>query len=169
MKLNVDFSTKEEKPQEEYEIVLNFMENDADGYEQVHFSFGKEKLEDPEFMKELEEFLICTNECLRKDARGRGGFMYYGELIDEYNHIPNWYKFCSEAFEDVEDDELIDIHEMTQEEVDYIRNGGSTYFSYMVPTYSDGWFDSYEDMDIYYYDENGDRFPVTVDYETETA
>ena len=31
MKLNVDFSSKENKPQEECEIVLEFMEGDADG------------------------------------------------------------------------------------------------------------------------------------------
>lgn len=168
MKLNVDFSTKEVKPQEEYEIVLNFMENDADGYEQVHFKFGKEKLEDEAFMIELEEFLVCTNECLRKDARGRGGFMSEQELIREYNHIPNWFKFCSEAFCYIEDEDLIEEYEWTQLQVEN-RNNLTLFFSYMVPYYGEGWYDSYEDMNIYYYDKNGDRFPVEIDYETETA
>ena len=84
MKLKVDFSTKEVKPQEEYEIVLNFMEGDADGYKDIHFKFGKERLEEPEFMKELEEFLVCVNECITKDRKGRGGFEDYSELISEY-------------------------------------------------------------------------------------
>jgi hypothetical protein len=168
MKLNVDFSTKENKPQEQYEIVLNFMENDADGYEQVHFKFGKEKLEDEAFMIELEEFLVCINACIKKDNAGRGGFMYSSELVSEYEHIPNWSKFCSEAFEDVEDEDLIEEHEWTQLQVDN-RNNLTLFFDYMVPSYGEGWFDSYEDMDIYFYDANGDRFPVSIDFEKETA
>jgi len=169
MKLNVDFSTKEAKPQEEYEIVLDFMEGDADGYEQIHFKFGKERLEEPEFMKELEEFLVCVNECIRQDSRGRGGFESYHDLICEYSDIKNWSKFCHEAFEDVEDEDLIEEYEWTQEEVDNRKAGLSPFFSYMVPSYSQGWFDSYQNAEIYYYDKNGDRFPVTIDYETATA
>jgi hypothetical protein len=169
MKLNIDFSSKENKPQEEYEIVLDFMEGDADGYEAIHFKFGKGRLEEPEFMKELEEFLVCVNECIRKDSRGRGGFEDYSELISEYAHINNWSKFCHEAFYDVDDEELLEDYEWTQEEVDNYRDGIRPFFSYMVPTYSDGWFDSYEDIEIYFYDANGDRFPVTVDFEEAKA
>jgi len=169
MKLNVDFSSREEKPQEEYEIVINFMEGDADGYKDIHFKFGKERLEEPEFMKELEEFLVCVNECITKDRKGRGGFESYSDLISEYSHISNWSKFVPEAFEDVEDEELIEDYEWTQEEVDNYRDGIPPFFSHMVPSYSQGWFDSYRNLYIYFYDANGDRFPVTVDYETEKA
>lgn len=137
MKLIVDFSKKEIKKMNQFEVVIDFMEGDADGYEDLKFNFEENLSTDKKFMDDFKEFWICTNECIELDGKGRGGLESLKDLYNHYSGIENWSKFVGDSeFE--------------------------SFFKYVIPTCNYGMFHSYESVLIFYYDKNGDKFPVKV-------
>lgn len=162
MELVVNYDKGTPKHKNEFEIVIEFMENDADGYQYERTFFHKEKLLDDTFKNELKEYLICLTECVKRDSRGRGGIDNLRGLFKTYGEIPNWFKYALRTFEYYEFDDLEDYIEITEEEYEKLWENISQ-FSHELPTYDySGFYTSYCDLNIYYYDENGDKFPVEV-------
>lgn len=137
---------KKERIRNSYQIIIRFMEGDADGYSKVKFLFHESRLQEPRFMVVLEEFIDHIIACIEHDKQGRGGFDSTEELIGEYRHIENWTKFCCV-------DEWLD----TEDNKDLPRASWGSGFCYDVPSYSEGWYSSYDGYRIFYYDANGDR------------
>ena len=151
---------KKEKPTNKYEIIIEFMEGDADGSNQVGFMFREELISKPGFKKTLDEFVQSVLDCVEQDSHGRGGFESIKDLISEYGQIKNWHKFVN--VEDwLDEDDKEDLKE-TQGFTDEDFNPYNTIFGYEVPNYSQGWYDSYDNLNMYYYDEIGDKFPVII-------
>lgn len=169
MELKIKEAEKRVKTTNTYEIVVGFMEGDADGSEEHIIKFSEVLLENPEFMKELEAFLICINECIKQDSKGRGGFEDPCDLLQEYKDIKDWVKYCfssADAIEDSDDiaeEEWLEEYGITKEEFNN-PTGFTKMFLYDVPTYSEGWYDSYDSINIFYYDAFGDKFPVEVKF-----
>ncbi len=141
MKLIVDFSKKEIRKKNQFEVVVDFMEGDADGYEDLKFNFEENLSTDKKFMDEFKEFWICIDECVELDGKGRRGLQSLKDLNNHYSRIENWSKFMG-------DSEF------------------KSFFKYTIPTCNYGFFHSYESVNIFYYDKNGDKFPVTVKMKT---
>jgi hypothetical protein len=123
------------------------MQNDADGWDTEEFVFEEKKMNNPFFVDILELFLDHVIACVEQDSHGRGGFDSTRDLIEEYKDIKNWTYFCNVDDELDHDDELP------------FNLGGE--FTYQVPRYQEGWFDSYYGYSIVYYDSDGDTYEVT--------
>lgn len=150
-----------------YEIVITFMEGDADGQEKINFVFEKSKLEDPKFKKYVSDFIDSIDACVNLDNRGRVGFCdveeaakWYGYGKDRCKHNyggdVNWGRFCecrTELDEDFEED-FDDLVPYQEED---------NFFSYSIPTYFDGFYTSYDKIDMYYYDSEGIKFDVDIE------
>ena len=154
---------KKYKPVNTYEVVIKFMEGDADGYQYHTIAFGEDRLNDSEFKNELEEFLRCITDCIKQDDKGRGGFDTVHEMISEYGGINNWSKFCIDA----RDEQEIDEDDLE----DFIDSGAlipltkTKLFTYNLPTEGkSGYFASYDLLQVFYYDNNGDKFHVQVKF-----
>jgi len=144
-----------------YEIVVTFMEGDADGFEKLNFVFDKSKLENLVFKKYVSDFIDSIDACVELDNKGRLGFnsveetaKWYGYGKDRCKHnyggAVEWGRFCecrnelSNKFDDLAP---------YQEE--------DNFFSYTIP--NDEWYTSYDRIDMYYYDSNGIRFDVDIE------
>ena len=165
MELIIKEAEKTFKTTNTYEVVLKFMSGDADGTHLHNIKFSEKKLEDPIFMETLEEFLVSFNACVTKDRRGRCGFEDPEEMIKEYKDIKNCVKYCVSALEnidesDFDDEEFIEEFGITKEEFNSDTKFKSM-FMYDLPTYSEGWYDSYRDL-LMYYDSEGTKFPVEI-------
>lgn len=177
MELIINEAIKVPKTINTYELILKFMEGDADGYENVIIRFTEDIVERPEFRKELETFIKSILQCIVKDSRGRGGFTDDDDLIREYKDIQDWARYCWNALdyiiEEVEDDlldytdiDLMDDFGINKKDIEEVINqdikGYRELFMYHLPTHSEGWYDSYKDLDLFYYDEHGDKHTVTI-------
>jgi len=167
MELIIKEAEKKPKIVNCYDVAIEFMEGDADGTEYHTIRFKESLLENKEFKKELEDFLICVNACIEKDNRGRGGFEDPSDLIKEYKEIKNWAKYCADALDNIEDEydeeDYQDEFGLTKEDL-FLKNEFRQMFLHYVPSYSEGWYDSYRKLHINYYDSNGDKFPVEIKF-----
>jgi len=150
-----------------YEIVVNFMEGDADGYEQIKFVFEKSKLEDHTFKKYVSDFIDSIESCINLDNKGRIGLdnieevvKWYGYGRDRCRHNYggdiNWGRFCvcrNQLDKKIEDSEEFEDLLPYQEK--------DNFFSYEIP--NNEWYTSYDRIDMYYYDNEGVKFDVDIE------
>lgn len=145
-----------------YKIEVDFMFGDGDGNEVLTFRFSKEQYEDPYFKELTHDFIKSILSCIEYDSKGRGGFDTSSEVISYYafgndwreKRTPpyQWGRFCEDYTSGYEDD--------YEEELEYNWTTGP--FSYWIPTYSEGWFGSYNYISIWYYDEEGYKHAVEI-------
>tara|TARA_R110000868_G_scaffold76573_1_gene220040 strand:- start:8492 stop:8992 length:501 start_codon:yes stop_codon:yes gene_type:complete len=148
----------------QYEIEVEFMHGDADGKAFECIRFTDEQLNDLDFMVELEEFLVMLNECIRQDRKGRGGFDEMDDCISQYASIKDWARFNMNIYEyGYEDEELEDMVGVYFDEPIPEYNEES-YFHLEIPCDHYGWYASYREVNIYYYDNSGNEYNVTVEY-----
>lgn len=144
-----------------FEIEVRFMFGDADGYETLKFKFEKSKYDnDLEFQEEVHDFIKSIKSCIELDnIHGRGGFQFLEELCEWYDlgmddtwkdgnykkeqiyQTYQWNRFCCNSDN---------------------KNINESCFLYEVPTYDDGWYGSYDNIEIFYYDENGFKYNVEI-------
>ncbi len=134
-----------------FEIELDFMKGDADGTKYVRFYFPDDKINDPLFLKDLEDFLLSISECIKLDSRGRGGFDDLESAIGHYGVVSNWAKYCETVGGNVEDEEY--------EENEWTLFDSESPFIYDIPT-DEGWYTSYHGLKLYFYNEDGTKFEV---------
>lgn len=165
MELIVDFLNKKEviKLLNIFEIVVEFMEGDADGADFHKIYFTEKEYENEKFKEELSTFLKSIQSCVKKDRKGRGGFDEYSDLLDEYRKVSSWARFCTSVQEFLQGEDIDDL--LDEDEIENL--GVNLYsdkskFNYCVPTDNSGFFHSYRNLDVFYYNENGDKFPVTI-------
>lgn len=158
MEFKILKQNKKAKTTNTFVILLKFMENDADDFKTERFEIPEEKLSDPAYKLEVEKFIIHLNECVRMDSRGRRGIDSAEDLYDRYNVVENWSKYCANIYEDhyVPGDDDAKL----EEDDNYDENWG-----YHIPTDTYGsFYNSYKDCKIVYFDNNGDEFPVEIEY-----
>lgn len=137
-----------------FETVITFYVHNGEDIK-ITQSFKESKLEDPNFKSEVEDFILSIRECVALDKSGRGGINKSSELIKYYGKdSKTWAKMCYTAIENIADEEL---------EKYGINIDAETYtkLHYYIPRNSVGFYASYSAFDIFYYDENGDKFTVT--------
>jgi hypothetical protein len=173
MELIINHPVKEIKPSKLYEISIKFMEGDADGWKFHTIRFEEDKLKDPGFKKELERFYKHIKACIQADSGGRGGFDTEYELIKEYRNVQDWFRYVSFDVENFFEEDAIDETD-ADEEKEFIEEYGISFkelaevpisrqlFVYEVPCDRDGYYTSYRNIEINYYDSNGDKCSVTV-------
>lgn len=127
-----------------YELSVMFALEDSNQYERSVFRFHESKLQDPSFKEELELFVKHLDEACRLDSRGRRGFESRVQCKKHYGVIPNWERFCHENGEN---------HEPTTP---------YTEFKYMIPTDDNGYYMSYSESRLEYYDVDGDMHSVEI-------
>ena len=136
------------------EISIRTMMGDADGYDTENIYLGPEYLDMPSDdprMLELEMFIECINECIRRDSNGRGGIDSTMGFTSHYADIgnENFGIFCGSVkreYLDVQD--LKDPSKIIQ-------------FRACTCTYGE-FYNSFESIEVFYYDENGIKFNVEI-------
>lgn len=170
MQLKIKQAEKVSKPTNVFEIEIEFMEGDADGKQFHNIMIDKPLMNDPNFSKEMEDFLMCITECVKKDRKGRCGFQEASELISEYCSIKNWAKYCLDVLEnldevgldeDSEDDDFIEELNISKSSA-FREDSIIQKFQFYMPSNSDGWYTSFRKLNVYYYDLIGDKCPVEV-------
>lgn len=168
MELIINEKVKTNKPISCFEVEIEFMEGDADGTEYYRFMFPEYKTHthlDNSFMVELERFLRCIQALIEKDSHGRGGFTETRDLIDEYSGIKDWFRYCANPHEELEDEDGdLDKEDYYENDPSEIELCTDVNFIYYLPTHDEGWYSSYKGLKIYYYNSEGDKFPVTIKY-----
>ena len=155
MELIIDKDSFQERKRNCYEMIITFMFGDSNGEEDVKFYFSDKEYENPIFKEEVHEFIKHIKSCIEIDNFGRGGIQCPDELINWYNlgidhrrrfkPAYKWGRYCEDSCED-SCDELGEL------------------FTYIIPAnYDDGWYASYYDFEIKYYDNNGDMFNVIIE------
>ena len=136
-----------------FETVITFYVHGGNDVKEVQ-SFHESKLENPNFKNEVEDFILSIRECVALDKGGRGGINNTSKLINRYSKSKTWLKMCYTALENLDDSEYeeygIDPDAQT-----------FTNLHYYIPSNDVGFYASYSAFDIFYYDENGDKFTVT--------
>jgi hypothetical protein len=169
MKLIIKEKSKSQL-REAYAIEVDFMFGDTDGDETLTFEFSKAEYANSDFAEEVHSFIRSILEAINVDYNGRGGFesskeciKWYGlgqdymwknnKLVNAKAHEPvyQWNRFCDDGY-DIDEPEVQNVSE-------------SGKFLYSIPTYSDGWYASYENISISYYDEQGYKYLVEIDEE----
>lgn len=145
-----------------YEIEVDFMFGDADGEETLKFVFPEEQYKDETFKELTHDFIKSILSCIKYDSRGRGGFNSSSDAISWYAFGHDWKRkitppyqwgrFCENYTFGSEED--------YEEDQEYDWNVGL--FSYCIPTYDDGWYGSYSDISIWYYDKEGYKHAVEI-------
>jgi len=137
-----------------YELIINFMFNDADRYEDVRFYISDEQYNDLDFRARLFDFIKHIQSCITLDTCERGGFdagsdacEWYGVRIANFYPAYNWNKYCRDSFHNVDTRNLADFDES---------------FAYDIPREPDGWYASYESLEIVHYDNSGDISRVKI-------
>jgi len=67
-----------------YEVIIRFMQGDADGYEKESMEFSSERMKDPKFKQYLTDFIDSIKSCVALDGQGRVGF-------DTNRECSKWY------------------------------------------------------------------------------
>lgn len=137
--MNIAIGKKVLVPIDSYVVEIETMYGDADGYGKIivgDFKKGEESY--------LEDLLKTCNRMKDEYPYGRGG----GE---NYNHVEGFNKW-------------FDIDDTTEEEYEAIperiKNDLSTYWEY--DPQGDGTHASYDGHKVFYYDENGVKYKVSV-------
>ena len=88
MKLEIKEKQKSQL-HDHFEIEVQFMFGDADGYETLKFAFEKSKYDnDLEFQEEVHDFIKSIQSCIDLDnIHGRGGFQSLEELYEEWETL----------------------------------------------------------------------------------
>ena len=155
-----------------YEIVIEFMQGDTDGYEKEKLRFPSEKIKDPEFKEYLIDFINSIKSCLELDAQGRVGFDEDRECSEWYatGHsrmgrnragLPgskSWSRFCQNCGEMGWSDEPDFFKEFGMEKYQDKNNP----LSYWLPSDDHGYYSSYESLKMFYYNDNGVKYNVNV-------
>ena len=125
-----------------YRISLGFMLGDGDDYESVNILVPEDEFESN--TEEFGEFVQSILDCIKHDEAGRSGIQSSYEFAKEYIGIKNWSVFCDDIHNALEyNDEEFSGHTKHSELI-----------TYDVPC-MDGWYYSYESIDIVYYDSKG--------------
>lgn len=158
MELRIDNSAKTPRMRNCYEIIITFMFGDGDGAEDVRFTFTDEQYNDPDFRKEVFEFIKHIQSGIKVDNDGRDVIQGVQQAIDFYGlgkdyyetftPVYKWGEYCEQAGDGCDD--VYDAPELNK------------YFNYSIPTYYDEWFGSYAYLKINHYDEDGDIFNVEI-------
>lgn len=152
-----------------FKIEVGFMFGDADGEETIEFIFTTDQYKDPEFRTLTHDFIKSIQDCIRLDSRGRGGFDSSDEAIrwyalgensyyvkKGYKPVYQWGRFC-EDIDNVYNEELAEqLNSCFPIYEEY------NFFSYSIPTYADGWYGSYDYINVWYYDAEGYKYSVEI-------
>lgn len=157
-----------------YEIIVDFMIGDADGSEKEKFTFTEKQMSDPKFREYVSDFIESILGCIKLDGHGRVGFddstecteWYAGGFDrcgDKYQGVPSWSRFCQTS-EDAE----VDLHDKNNNIVEWVFRmepfqENDNPFAYYLPSNENGFYCSYEDVNMYYYDNEGVKFNVSLD------
>lgn len=145
-----------------YKITVDFMFGDGDGNEELEFFVSDMDYAHQETKDELHDFIRHIQSCIEIDDKGRGGFYrdeecvkWYGLGIDyntTFKPAYQWGRFCEDGSSNYSDraNELPDLFDYDSK------------FTYYIPTYSDGWYGSYQNITIVHMDENGDTCDVKI-------
>lgn len=146
-----------------YQINVEFMFGNYDGEETLNFYYTKEEYETNP--KELHEFIKHIQSCIAIDSKGRGGFRSSNEAIKWYGlgldwrstFIPayKWGKYCEDSYNGWYDEDEIEF-----DKIDKLDKNSK--FLYSIPAYDDGWYGSYENIEILYYNEEGNIHNVNI-------
>lgn len=168
---------KKSKPKKKktnlYELVIDFMEGDADGYQKTKVQISEEDYKNENLQRIFHELINTVECCNNAYPNGRGGY-------DEYHSVPGYSKFFQE---EVEEDELFDdeIGNLEEEEYEiaykerfeeyskdrkliekYFGNGWNGSVDH--PSDSNYISTSFQGWSLVYYDSDGDQFPVKVKF-----
>ncbi len=122
-----------------YKVVVIFMDGDADGYASDELIVKLSELKNNKNLKDFESLLLTIEACNHAYKNGKGGY-------DGYEHVTGYNKY----FGYDEDEEI--------EETEFRMNhcGGSH-----------GCVSSFDGWEMYYYDELGNEFEVTITFDKE--
>jgi hypothetical protein len=177
MKLEIKKKNKPKKKKTNlYELVINYMEGDADGNQRTKIQVGEDDYKNEDVQRIFHELINTVECCNNAYPNGRGGY-------DEYDSVPGYSKFFRE---EVEEDELFDDEIGNLEEAEYeiaykplfeqytkdralIGKYFGTDWNGFVDHPSDSNYisTSFDGWDLVYYDSNGDQFPVNVKFTDE--
>lgn len=168
---------KKSKPKKKktnlYELVINYMEGDADGYQTTKVRIDEEDYNKEDVQRVFHDLINTVEGCNNAYPHGRGGY-------DEYDGVPGYCKFFKEDGE-YDEEELFDeeIGNLEGEEYDnalklkldefkkerkliekYVGLVDHPSDTNYISTSFDGW-------ELFYYDSNGDQFPVNVKFTDE--
>lgn len=174
MKLEIKKKSKPKKKKTNlYELVIDFMEGDADGYQKTKVQISEEDYSNEDIQRVFHELINTVEGCNNAYPHGRGGY-------DEYYGVPGYSKFFKEDGE-FDEDELFDDEIGNLEEAEYeiaykeklkeFKKERKLIEKYLgivdhpsdtnyISTSFDGW-------ELLYYDSNGDQFPVNVKFTDE--
>jgi hypothetical protein len=141
MEILIKNPVKVPKYKNTYELVINFMEGDADDY---HKSVVMIKEEHIDHLKDLLDVVIRCNNAYQ---HGRGG-------CDEYNHIEGYNKYFS--VEDLSEEEYDKLTEIFKS-----KHHNDSLIDHPYDSNSDC-HDSFDGYELYYYDENYNKFETEV-------
>lgn len=145
-----------------YKISMTFMENDADDFDDKEFIIPQDRFNsDPQYRSEVEKLVKHLQACIDLDKPGRGGIDDIEKLVKRYSKIDDWGRFCTTPLDGFCDDDQLEEFE---EEYGIIEKNMSEHFGYDIPmdTYGNFW-NSYRELQVLYYDESGDEFPVSIE------
>lgn len=159
MKLEIGSSIKS-RLRNCYKITVDF--SDADGSEELEFFVSDMRYSHYNDREEMHDFIKHIQSCITIDNEGRGGFenadecvKWYGLGLDygkKFTPAYQWGRFCEDGSSNYSDlaNELPDLFDYDSD------------FTYCIPTYSDGWYASYQNITIVHIDENGDICDVKI-------
>lgn len=167
---------KKSKPKKKktnlYELVINYMEGDADGSQKTKIRLSEKDYNDEKIQRLFHELINTVEGCNNAYPHGRGGY-------DEYHAVPGYSKFFQEEYDE---DELFDnIDNLEGDEYDaalkvkieefekerkiigkYFATGWNGYVDH--PSDSNYISTSFDGWELVYYDSDGDQFPVKVKF-----
>lgn len=154
MELIINRDSKAPRKSRLFETVITFYVHGGTDVQEIQ-SFHESKVENPDFKNEVEDFILSIRECVALDKSGRSGINNSYKLIDYYSKASKtWLKMCYTALENLDDSEL-EEHGIDPDAQTF------TNLHYYIPSTNEGFYASYSSFDIFYYDENGDKFTVT--------
>jgi hypothetical protein len=157
MKLEI-LELKKNAPREMYELEISYMQHHPHGYDTQHIKFPKEKLDDEIFMIWFERLIRMLTDAVTKDNKGRGGIEGNVELWNTYAGIKWWAAFALES-----QAEYCNRDENLEEwEVETILFTPFKELIIDLPTENHGYYHSFDDWTLYYYDNDGGRHEVKV-------
>ncbi len=142
-----------------YKFTVTFMFNDADGYDTIDFLVPEHELKNPAYREELERLIKHFQKCINLDSRGSRGIDDVNEIIKRYSKVDDWKLFCTDPFVWGDEEELDEF----EEEYGISEDNLSNIFQYSIPVDGNcGFWYKYDALEAFYYDSNGDEFPVEI-------
>ena len=146
MEFKIDKSTVIYPKTNVYKITLGFMLGDCDDTDEIDIFITESDFESN--TKELSRFVKSILECIKHNSRRRFSIQNSGEYIG----IKDWGFFCDDIY--------------NAEDVDgkpYDCSKHSDFITYNIPTNNEGWYYTYETIEIVYYDEDGLMYNVLIE------